>query len=205
MSSKFLTSIFDASVQLSSLQRYSMTKLVNPESVLEHQGSVAMMGVMLGIKLNSFGEDFDIGLIALKSSLHDIDEIGTGDIPRPTKYAKDSITKDLNNLAKASVLNIFDSIEIQDAYDIWLFSKFGKNGKVVSLCDGLAVLCKVWQETCLFGNKVIIGHAGPVQEMIDSKFSDMIKECKTEDGIMFIGSLMVEANSIIESINSGKA
>ena len=69
MSGKVLTSIFDASVQLSSLQRYSMTKLVNPESVLEHQGSVAMMGVMLGIKLNSFGEDFDIGMIALKSSL----------------------------------------------------------------------------------------------------------------------------------------
>ena len=31
MSGKVLTSIFDASVQLSSLQRYSMTKLVNPE------------------------------------------------------------------------------------------------------------------------------------------------------------------------------
>jgi 5'-deoxynucleotidase YfbR-like HD superfamily hydrolase len=205
MSGKVLTSIFDASVQLSSLQRYSMTKLVNPESVLEHQGSVAMMGVMLGIKLNSFGEDFDIGMIALKSSLHDIDEIGTGDIPRPTKYAKDSITQDLNNLAKESVLDIFDSIGIEDAYDIWDTSKAGRNGKIVGLCDGLAVLCKVWQETCLFGNKVIIGHAGPVQEMLEKKFSDVIAECKTEEGTVFIASLMVEANLIIESINSDKA
>tara|TARA_R110000751_G_scaffold8688_4_gene33774 strand:+ start:493 stop:1104 length:612 start_codon:yes stop_codon:yes gene_type:complete len=202
MSSKFLTSIFDASVQLSSLQRYSMTKLVNPESVLEHQGSVAMMGVMLGIKLNSFGEDFDIGMIALKSSLHDIDEIGTGDIPRPTKYAKDSITQDLNNLAKASVHNIFNSIGIEDAYDIWETSKEGRNGQIVSLCDGLAVLCKVHQEACLFGNKVIIGHAGPIKTMLSNKFEDTLEACETSDGIDFISSLRAESMNTIEMINT---
>ena len=202
MGSKTLESIFHASVQLSSLQRYSMTKLVNPESVLEHQGSVSMMGVMLGVKLNYFGEDFDIGMIALKASLHDIDEIGTGDIPRPTKYAKESITQDLNNLAKISVKNIFDSIGIEDAYDLWETSKEGRNGKIVGLCDGLAVLCKVHQEACLFGNKVIIGHAGPIKIMLSKKFDIAIDACRTSGGIDFISGLRAESMDIIEIINS---
>ena len=197
MGNKTLESIFHASVQLSSLQRYSMTKLVNPESVLEHQGSVAMMGVMLGVKLNSFGEDFDIGMIALKSSLHDIDEIGTGDIPRPTKYSTDAIREGLNNLAKISVKNIFDSIGIEDAYDLWETSKEGRNGKIVGLCDGLAVLCKVHQEACLFGNKVIVGHAGPIKIMLSKKFEDTLNVCETSDGIDFISGLRTESMNII--------
>ena len=144
--------VFDASVQLSSLQRYSMTKLVNPESVLEHQGSVALMGILIGMKLNSFGESYNIGEIAIKAAIHDLDEIGTGDIPRPTKYNNEQLMSLLDGMAADSVDSFFNGIGV-DGHGLWKAAKENQSGSIVGLCDGLAVLCKVQQEGCLFGNK----------------------------------------------------
>lgn len=196
-----LKNIFNLSIQLASLQRYSLTKLVNPESVLEHQGAVALMGVVLGLRLNGAGENFNIGNIAYLSTIHDIDEIGTGDIPRPTKYSSDEVLEALENLAEKSVEELDVKLGIA-LVDIWKMSKEGHDGAVVSLCDGLSVLCKVWQETAMFGNKVIVNHAGPVRKMLDKKFNNMIGFCETAEGINMIALLRNQSFDLCDEVES---
>ena len=191
--------VFDASVQLSSLQRYSMTKLVNPESVLEHQGSVSLMGILIALKLNSLGENYNVGEIAIKASIHDLDEIGTGDIPRPTKYNSSELRDMLDTMAEGSVLSFFDKLGVRGS-GLWSTAKENQSGTIVSLCDGLAVLCKVQQEVCLFGNKLILSHAGPIESMLDSKFHIAKSYCQTLDGADFLSGLQLECDSIIKEL-----
>jgi len=57
---------------LSAIDRYSQTRLVNPESVLEHTGYVCLCCLFIGNELNNRGEDLNIGLLMTKATVHDL-------------------------------------------------------------------------------------------------------------------------------------
>lgn len=154
---------------LSSVNRFSQYRLINPESVLEHSGMVALTTLMLLDKL-----DIDCAhtrLEALEYALcHDVDEILTGDIPMPTKYSRPEVTALINDIAKLNAMNV-DKI-----YDVMLYqhSKAQDHVKViVKFADVLAVFYKCYQEIELFGNKSLISATESLAAAINNRFYDL--------------------------------
>lgn len=150
--------ISDITGKMSAIDRYSQTRLINPESVLEHTGWVCMTCLFIATKLNEEGEGLDIGLLMSKAAIHDIEEVITGDIASPTKYFSEKLTNEIGKLSRHAVSQILKPFDSKELSDIWSKSKEGKEGFIVMLADKLAVVYKVNQEVSQFGNQTIKGH-----------------------------------------------
>lgn len=158
---KQLTTYFEIAFKTSATSRFSQTHLIKDESVLEHTGFVCMMSYFIATQLISEGhKGIDLGTLMCKATAHDLDEIVTGDIPRPTKYYNEGIKEALSVIEKSNMRIIDEELKMNGrVYDDWSSSKEGKEGSIVELADALAIVYKAWQECMLFGNKTIIDHA----------------------------------------------
>lgn len=135
---------------MSAINRFSQFRLVNPESVLEHTGMVAMMTMVL---CDMAGVPPNMELASLRHALvHDVDEILTGDISNPTKYATPESEKVLSQVAAINMSIISNDYDFP-YYEDWDFGHNTKVHIIVKLADTIAVFYKAYQEIELFGNK----------------------------------------------------
>ena len=142
--------------QLASIDRYSQTRLMNPESVLEHTGFVCFCSLMIGKELERAGEVIDFGELMIKATVHDLEEVVTGDIACPTKYWDDRITREIKRVEREAGRKVLYDIDPSgELFTFWDTSKHDKEGFIVALADKLAVVYKVNQETMEFGNQTI--------------------------------------------------
>jgi len=162
-----LLQIFDMAYKMSSLTRYSQTHLVKEESVLEHTGFVCLMAYTIGSELINT-DNIDIGLLLRKAVTHDIDEIITGDIPRPTKYYSKDFRNAVQKIEDENMNMIAANLNLPCMYHDWERSKDGPEGFIVGLCDCLAVIYKAYYEAVMFGNKTIIDHVTSMRGDLDS-------------------------------------
>lgn len=70
----------------SSITRYNTRKFINRQSVLEHEGAVATMAMVLSDYFNDIGIKNDGEKVMRMALLHDVDEVLSGDIPHNAKY-----------------------------------------------------------------------------------------------------------------------
>lgn len=154
-----LLEIFDINYKMSALTRYSQTHLVKEESVLEHTGFVCSMAYYIGMVLVKENVPLNIGVLLSKAVVHDMDEIITGDIPRPTKYYNEGVRGALQEIEDANMLKISAEVELESIFYDWKKAKDGKEGLIVAICDSLAVVYKVYYEVIMFGNMTIADHA----------------------------------------------
>lgn len=162
--------ISDITGKMSAIDRYSQTRLINPESVLEHTGWVCMTCLFIGSKLNEKGEDLDMGVLMSKAAIHDIEEVITGDIASPTKYYSKALTSEIKMLEKHAMNKVVTPLNITGLRHTWTTAKMGKEGFIVLLADKLAVAYKVNQEVSQFGNQTIKGHVtGLMPALLDIK------------------------------------
>ena len=157
--------VFSISQSMASIRRYSQLHLVKPESVMEHTGFVCLFTYLLSEEINSVsGEKVDIGLALQRAVVHDIDEVVTGDIPRPTKYFSERSKDIFNEIAEIGIDQIIDELDIWDLPDEaitkfrknWIDAKSGREGIVLALSDLASVVFKIWDEVILLGNKKLI-------------------------------------------------
>jgi len=167
--------------QLSSITRYSQSILSKPENVLEHTGFVALLCMFIADEIDSqqtlMNQDtrtqipiVDRGLLLQKALVHDIDEVMTGDIARPTKYHNERIKEELDNFAADSANNISGECGVK-FYHYWNEAKSGPEGEIVSLCDALSVLHKAHDEVVMRGNKTMnFGSVDGLIKLIGDRF-----------------------------------
>lgn len=149
---------FEYLKKMSAINRYSQTHLLKPESVLEHIGFSTSICYLIGSNLVENGYYIDMSLLLKKAVVHDSEEISTGDIPRPTKHANETIKKALKDLGSEVMVNLSANLTGGlSMSNLWASAKEGPEGFIVQLADSLAVICKVQQE-CELGNRTIIDH-----------------------------------------------
>jgi len=157
--------VFSISQSMASIRRYSQLHLVKPESVMEHTGFVCLFTYLLCEEINSVsGEKVDIGLALQRAVVHDIDEVVTGDIPRPTKYFSETSKKVFDEIAESGVDQIIDELDVWELPDEaisklrknWVEAKLGREGFLIALADLSSVVFKIWDEVILLGNKKLI-------------------------------------------------
>jgi len=193
-----LLEIFEINYKMSALSRFSQTHLVKEESVLEHTGFVCMMSYYIGNKLITEDKDVDIGILMCKAVAKDIDEIVTGDIPRPTKYYNIGITEAIKEIEDSNMKKIANKMELEYMYEDWSTAKDGKEGCIVALCDGLAILYKVYYEAIMFSNRTIIDHFKHIPRFLDKIEGGIIHAHGSSD---FLQSLLKEARILCITIS----
>lgn len=192
-----LLEIFEINYKMSALSRFSQTHLINEESVLEHTGFVCSMCYYIGTKLNEKGNSLDIGVLMCKAVVHDVDEIVTGDIPRPTKYYNEGVRDALQEIEHTNMQRIALEISSPRIYQDWSNAKEGREGSIVALADCLAIVFKVHYEVVMFGNKTIISHCSSTIDNLDGIAKEMREHFGEDD---FLHSIVNDAKIIIENI-----
>lgn len=177
-----ISQVMILSHRLSSIDRFTMEKLFSRESVLEHVGMVALFTLALTTELTARDAELDEAEALSRALAHDVDEVVTGDVARPTKYAS---AKSIRLFAELSELAI-DKVA-KDLYDSGLrhFSNrlksafvFAKThdaeGAVVALADVLAVVAKVRDEVSLRGNRGMVRQAHTARRQLTAYRGDRI-------------------------------
>ena len=175
-----IVKLFSVSQSLSSINRYSQINLLHPESVLEHTGFVCLFTYLMCEELNSICDDeVYTGLALERATFHDVDEVVTGDIPRPTKYFSKESEKIFNEIAEQGIGQIIEELDVGDIGKkikrSWENSKSGPEGSVVAIADLAAVVYKIWEEVVLLGNKKLILQGKQVSGYIE-EFSESLKK-----------------------------
>jgi 5'-deoxynucleotidase YfbR-like HD superfamily hydrolase len=198
-----IVKLFSISQSMSSINRYSQINLLHPESVLEHTGFVCLFTYMVCQKINSdCCLKVDVGKALEKATLHDMDEVVTGDIPRPTKYFSEESKEIFDKIAEQGLFQITKELEFNDdrisekIKTNWISSKDGLEGRVVALADLAGVVYKIWEEVCLLSNKKLIPQGKQVYGYIES-FSEDIDKCDIPDDQRFVfGNIITQLLNI---------
>ena len=163
--------LFNISQSMAATKRYSQLHLLREESVLEHTGFVCLFTYLLCEELNFVKEEkvFNTGLALEGAVVHDIDEVVTGDIPRPTKYYSKSSAKIFHKIAEQGIEQIVNELCLSNPSNVrnrWAFAKEGREGIVVALADLSSVVYKIWEEVILLGNKKLVPQGSQVMNYI---------------------------------------
>ena len=158
-----IVKIFSISQSMSSINRYSQINLLHPESVLEHTGFVCLFTYLTCSEINfSCKKKIDTGLALKKAVFHDVDEVVTGDIPRPTKYFSNESKDIFDKNASQGINQIISELDIKnnegsrEIEALWKNSKNDDEGRIVALADLAAVVYKIWEEVIVLANKKLV-------------------------------------------------
>ena len=122
--------------------------------------------------------DVDTGEVLERAIVHDMEEVITGDIPTPTKYANEQIKTAIKSLEEEAAVRISQEYFYGCMDTPWSKAKDIRDdpGTVVYIADMAAVVYKIWVERAL-GNKDfmkytenIYGRLVQAQGFIKTKF-----------------------------------
>lgn len=143
--------------ELATINRYSKSKLNNPENVLEHTGFVSMIAYFVGHAINNSESEkkVDIGVLLSRCIVHDVEEFVTGDVQRPTKHSSPEMLSLFDELSSNAILEVSAKTDNKEIIRDWSNSKKGYEGSIVAFCDAFSVVYKAYDEVVLRGNKTI--------------------------------------------------
>jgi hypothetical protein len=159
--------------RLASLTRFSMERLSCRESVLEHLGQVALTSYALAMEVRARDPAADVSVreSVVRALVHDLEELITGDVARPTKHSSPEAKRMFDALAESSInvlrveMSYFPSFAVDMERCHWA-AKVGVDGMIVAVADVLAVATKVWEEVILRGNGAMIRQAHTAEKQL---------------------------------------
>ena len=142
------------SLRMDEIIRYSGIHSVKPETLSHHVVEVQLMSLKIAYAIESeSGYKIDKESLLMKSLLHDLDEVVTGDFPRPIKYWSGNLKDEIEEMSKSVISKMskkeFGSSEV---YTNWLFAKSDFEGLIVKSVDLLVVAKKALEEVALYNN-----------------------------------------------------
>jgi 5'-deoxynucleotidase len=136
-----------------SIFRFSRSRLIWPETLLQHAGEVAIIGGYLMDMTGAFTPE-EYAEFMRRALTHDMEEIVTGDIARPTKYANEELKNKLKELERISAKQVVEHYELPKEWlHSWSHAKEGKIGWVLKIADCATVLMTCYREIGLVSNK----------------------------------------------------
>lgn len=158
--------------RVSHVYRYSALPVLNRENVAEHSWWTAVIAMTIATEI---GHAELIGDVAARGILHDIEEIGTGDLVREAKYFDEKMREDFRRVERAFANRLFGKLGTyvgNQFQPIWSQAK-GDDlaGQIVSLADLFCVIAYVrWERS--MGNTRLERVERDCLNLIDEKFGD---------------------------------
>lgn len=168
------------------VQRYSSSRLCDPENLATHVYEVQMIGLMIIHKLKKWcSVEVDEHEFLMKALLHDVDETVLGDTPRPLKYASpeihDSIEEVADNTARNLMYSYFEGDTADRYYGYYKQSKKDLTGFIVKMADMLSVLKKVVLEVEYLHNLTMLKVVDNLVDYTESLCDSLSDLCKDDD------------------------
>lgn len=168
------------------VQRYSSSRLCDPENLATHVYEVQMIGLMIIHKLKKWcSVEVDEHEFLMKALLHDVDETVLGDTPRPLKYASpeihDSIEEVADNTARNLMYSYFEGDTADRYYGYYKQSKKDLTGFIVKMADMLSVLKKVVLEVEYLHNLTMLKVVDNLVDYTESLRDSLSDLCKDDD------------------------
>jgi len=196
INNKFLKITASPLMNLDHTYRYSGTKLVEPESLSQHIVDTIMMGLKIIDEVNFIAgkELLDSSKYLMKAVCHDLEEVITGDIPRPLKYYNEDTTKSMKDLSDQVADKFFREQFYAHVsyYEAWRDAKEDKEGYILKIVDTLVVVSKVLKEVSMLHNFYMLRVAHEVSQYLQ----ELIKSPNTlfEDDVQkYINDLLYGA------------
>ena len=140
-------------LRLKHTHRYSSVPVLIRENVAEHSFWTAILGITIAIEMQMSKQE--IGKVALKALLHDIEESMTGDLIRDMKYHNEETREAIAAVEHEFALRIFNKLgQVGPWFLSWWINAKDETptGRVVALADLLCVIMYVQHEWDL-GNR----------------------------------------------------
>jgi len=133
--------IFDVIDGMSNVRRWSHAYCHKEEFVIEHTAIVALIALKIGMDI---GANMDI--LLKRALLHDMEEIITGDIPTPTKYANPGLLYEIREYEQECAEKVSTAFGPW-ALECWEDAKDNTvEGDIIKLADVAAVVYKINRE-----------------------------------------------------------
>ena len=209
VNNKFLQITSSPLMNLDHTYRYSGTKLVEPESLSQHIVDTIMMGLKMVDEINWIaGEQvLDPQKYLMKAVAHDLEEVITGDIPRPLKYYNEDTTKSMKEVADQVAFKFFGD-QFRDFgmyYHYWKDAKEDKEGYILKLVDTLVVVNKVLKEVSMLHNFYMLRVAHEVSQYLKEHIGGSWDYFEEEDVNAYINSILHGALETMNQILSENA
>ena len=202
--------IFSTAQKMSAIRRYSQLHLLKEESVLEHTGFVCLFSYLLCHELNTkatntLTEYMDVGEVLCKAVTHDIDEVVTGDIPRPTKYFDENSKNTFDKISEAGMEKLLEEMNLQMSVNLklqrdWGNSKKGNEGVIIAIADLASVVFKIWDEVILLGNQKLIPQGIQAIEYLDALKKYVDNSDMNNDQVKVIENIVDQLKEICEIV-----
>jgi len=170
MDNKFLELVSSPLMNLDHTYRYSGTKLVEAESLSQHIIDTVMLGLKIIDEVNKIAgfEYIQSSKYVMKAVYHDLEEVITGDIPRPVKYYSEGTRESLKDVADSVAKKFFKSqfSNSELHYELWRDAKEEPEGLILKLVDTLVVANKVIKEVSLLHNYYMLRVAHEVLQYL---------------------------------------
>ncbi len=157
--------------RVSYVYRYSALPILNRENVAEHSWWTAIIAMTIACEIDR--QDL-MNEVAARGLLHDIEEIGTGDLVREAKYFDQEMRDDFRRVEEAFARRLFNKLG-QTGTQLWLTWSQAKDnslaGQIVALADLLCVIAYVRHEFSI-GNTRLERVERECLNLIDEKFGD---------------------------------
>lgn len=167
--------------RVSSIQRYNTRLIIKPQSVMEHEGSVGLIAMVLSDYLNQSGVKNDPEKVLRMAITHDNDESVSGDINFDAKYSHGELSQglreSLNRLSDYVVRQLYDRIGdtalSNRYYQLYRDEKDKRSveSKIVKMADWIDVIVYARHEQQL-GNKKM----AEVEKTARSRYENMLGE-----------------------------
>lgn len=125
------------------INRWSLMRCQQPESVLEHSAVVAMLSMLTGEIALAFGTEVDIGVMLSHAIVHDVSEVLTGDVVTPVKKASPTLSSEFSKLELAAEDKLLNTLPVWLAERVGAyFAPGGYEQRLVKGCDVYAAYLK---------------------------------------------------------------
>lgn len=153
--------------QASNVKRYSRDFMHKQENLLEHVGFTAMFCLVIGQRVRANGHLISMSALLQAAILHDVEEILTGDVPRPTKYSDPMVKEGLKAYERRCVDKLQKVLKV-DIAKTWQNAKGDDlEGRIVALADIAAVVYKTMVEVAMLGNKAFLRVSEEIREEME--------------------------------------
>ena len=158
MNNSFLELINCPALNTDNAVRYSLMYQTKPESLADHIADVSVLSYLLALRLNSYGENLDVGKV--------LDEVLTGDIPRSTKYYSEDGLNAMRGVALDAITKLSEGlVGGEGIVEKWKLAKSEREGAILVIADMICVARKTVTEVKILGNGYFLKVA---YEMIDN-------------------------------------
>ncbi len=181
-----------------SVFRFSRNRLVWGETLIHHIGMVVVIGLYMIDTINlqwrkhspyeALRTDniLTTGNFLRKAVVHDMDEIATGDIIRPTKYANKELLGLIKELEAIKVKEVIEDYKLPKEWERdWVTAKSDEDGMVLKVADIISVLITCYREVCQFSNRQfkhkVAYDAIEYARELWAHLIDLLSQCEEDD------------------------